>query len=151
MSSCCWTPGFQGQNGQRLTDPPDWDISAYLDNFWSTMYIHKCTNKSSSVCLKQKSGFHVFLRGNICNVILVRWSTEPPLCNLLRCFVPMRRLLDGPGTARYAILNSPLSSMQITLSCFSLFSQRCFSKVDFLWAVTGNPSRPTTSPMFDIH
>lgn len=63
----------------------------------------------------------------------------------------MRSLLDGPGTAPYAILIGPLSSMQITLSCCSLFSQRCFSKVDFLWSVTGNRFRPMKSPVFDIH
>lgn len=147
MSSSYWTPGFQGQNGQWLTDPPETSVHTWTI-FDAQCKINKCTNKSSSVCLKQKSEF---LRGNICNVILVRWKIEPPLCDLLRCFVPMRRLLDGPGTARYAILNSPLSSMQITLNCCSFFSQRCFSKVDLLWSVTGNPFRPTTSPLFDIH
>lgn len=150
MSSRWWTPGFQGPNGQRLTDPPETSVHTWTI-FDAQCKIHKYTNKSSSVCLEQKSGFHVSLRINICNVILGHWRIEPPLCDLLRCFVPMRRLLDGLGTAHYAILNSPLSSMQITLSCCSLFSQRCFSKVDFLWSVTGNPFTSTTSPLFDIH
>ena len=35
--------------------------------------------------------------------------------------------------------------MQMTLSCCSCFSQRGFSKVDFLWSVTLN------SPVLDIH
>lgn len=150
MLSSCWTLGFQCQKGQRLTDSSETLVHTWAI-FDAQCKIHKCTNKSSWVWLKQKSEFHVFLRGNICNVILMNWRTELPLCDLLRCFVPMRRLLDGTGTARYAILNSPLSSMQITLSCCSLFSQRCFSKVDFLWSVTGNPFRPTNSPLFDIH
>lgn len=66
-------------------------------------------------------------------------------------FVPMRRLLDGPGRALHAILNSPLFSMQVTLSCCSLFSSLCFSKVDFLWSVTGKRFRPVTSLLLDIH
>lgn len=78
-------------------------------------------------------------------------SAVLPLLDALRPFVPMRRPLDGPRTARYAILNSPLSSMQITLSCCSLFSQRCFSEVDFLWSVTGNRFRAVKSPLVDIH
>lgn len=48
----------------------------------------------------------------------------------MSCVVPMRGTLNDKGKTCYAILNSPSSSMQITLSCCSLFFQRCSSKVD---------------------
>lgn len=69
----------------------------------------------------------------------------------MSCIAPVRGLLNGKGKTCYAILNSPSSSMQITLSWCSLFSQCCSSEVDFLLPRTGNCFAHVKSLLFDIH
>lgn len=69
----------------------------------------------------------------------------------MSCVSPLWRLLNGKGKTCYAILNSPSSSMQITLSRCSLFSRSCSSKVDFLLRKTENCFTLIKSQLFDIH
>lgn len=76
---------------------------------------------------------------------------ELPFFDTMSCVAPMRRLLNDKGKTCYAILNSPSSSMQITLSCCSLFSQSCSAEVDFLPPRTGSCFTPIKSLLLDIH
>ena len=69
----------------------------------------------------------------------------------MSCVAPVRRIVNDKGKTCYAILNSPSSSMQITLSCCSLFSQSCSSEVDFLLRRTANCLTLIKSLLFDIH
>lgn len=69
----------------------------------------------------------------------------------MSCVAPVRKILNDKGKTCYAILNSPSSSVQITLSCCSLLSWTCSSEVDFLLRTTGNCFTLIKSLLFDIH